>query len=508
YTYKPDSNLLLSVTDDTANPKGFNDGNTQNDDFEYDNNGNMTVDKNKNIKNITYNHLNLPTKILFGNSNYITYLYTSSGQKMEKIVYENNDRTTTDYINGFQYKTFPSGDGGLVFFPHAEGYVNVNESYKLTESSLYNYVFNYTDHLGNIRMSYTQTPTGALSILEVNHYYPFGLKHTNYNSDKRLYVRESVASKIKPVTPLFPLVYNYKYNGKEYQDELELNVYTMDARNYDPAIARWFVIDPITHFSATTYGAFNDNPIFWADPSGMAGEHYDWEKKSYVDSSGKTVSFEQAMAGNGLNSDGSEKKNANNETENTSDNTSNIHPKDAFGYEAKYPRTVQIMKQLHDFVKKNPSILKSLNKYSGYSTMQILDQLKYSEGRLVLTIEDLSWHKLQPDGVTMGNSTDSRIEIEIVKHLEILSNNEDIQSYSFYVATIILHEFVHAGRIANKLDKYNETEEMGTAWERKTFNGNTINHITSKDFYHKFNWNLNNYKSITLPINITPFLKN
>lgn len=50
YAYKPDSNLLLSVTDDTANPKGFNDGNTQNDDFEYDNNGNMTVDKTKTSK--------------------------------------------------------------------------------------------------------------------------------------------------------------------------------------------------------------------------------------------------------------------------------------------------------------------------------------------------------------------------------------------------------------------------------------------------------------------------
>ncbi|CCB70045.1 Rhs family protein precursor [Flavobacterium branchiophilum FL-15] len=245
YAYKPDSNLLLSVTDDTANPKGFNDGNTQNDDFEYDNNGNMTVDKNKDIKNITYNHLNLPTKILFGNSNYITYIYTASGQKVNKVVNEAGVITTTDYINGFQYKTLPSGDGGLVFFPHAEGYVNVNKSYKLTESSLYNYVFNYTDHLGNIRMSYTQTPTGALSILEENHYYPFGLKHTNYNSDKRLYVRESVASKIKPVTPLFPLVYNYKYQGQERQDELGLNWDSFKWRNYDYAIGRFMSIDPL-----------------------------------------------------------------------------------------------------------------------------------------------------------------------------------------------------------------------------------------------------------------------
>ncbi|WP_044032248.1 RHS repeat domain-containing protein [Flavobacterium branchiophilum] len=190
---------------------------------------------------------------------------------MNKVVNEAGVITTTDYINGFQYKTLPSGDGGLVFFPYAEGYVNVNKSYKLTESSLYNYVFNYTDHLGNIRMSYTQTPTGSLSILEENHYYPFGLKHTNYNSDKRLYVRESVASKIKPVTPLFPLVYNYKYNGKELQDELGLNMYDYGARNYDPAIGRWMNIDPLAekYRRWTPYNYCVDNPMRFIDPDGM-----------------------------------------------------------------------------------------------------------------------------------------------------------------------------------------------------------------------------------------------
>ncbi|WP_260439080.1 RHS repeat domain-containing protein [Flavobacterium branchiophilum] len=269
YTYN--YNQLMGVADSTNNPNGFKDSNTEGDDYRYDLNGNMTMDLNKNITSITYNHLNLPTKILFGEMNSILYFYTASGQKVNKVVNEAGVITTTDYINGFQYKTLPSGDGGLVFFPHAEGYVNVNESYKLTESSLFNYVFNYTDHLGNIRMSYTQTPTGALSILEENHYYPFGLKHTNYNSDKRLYVRESVSSKIKPVTPLFPLVYNYKYNGKEWQDELGLNVTAMDFRQYDSAIGRFYGMDTLTElypdFSPYRFG-FN-NPNYWSDPTGL-----------------------------------------------------------------------------------------------------------------------------------------------------------------------------------------------------------------------------------------------
>jgi len=47
---------LTSVYDITTNDAGFKKGNTtQNDDFEYDNNGNLIVDRNKNITNITYN---------------------------------------------------------------------------------------------------------------------------------------------------------------------------------------------------------------------------------------------------------------------------------------------------------------------------------------------------------------------------------------------------------------------------------------------------------------------
>jgi hypothetical protein len=42
----------------------------------------------------------------------------------------------------------------------------------------------------------------------------------------------------------------------------------MDFRMYDPAIGRFNGIDPVTHFSQGTSVAFDNNPIFWADPSG------------------------------------------------------------------------------------------------------------------------------------------------------------------------------------------------------------------------------------------------
>ncbi len=68
----------------------------------------------------------------------------------------------------------------------------------------------------------------------------------------------------------------YGYNGVEENDELGLNMLSMDLRQYDPAIARWTSIDPVTHHSNSTYNAFDNNPVFWADPSGADAQKIDF----------------------------------------------------------------------------------------------------------------------------------------------------------------------------------------------------------------------------------------
>ncbi len=287
YLYDTDNkNQLLRVFDATANPGGFKDDTDGTDinidinedpDYKYDLNGNMTTDSNKGILEITYNHLNLPTEIVFSNGK-INYLYNAVGQKVSKKVTQGSLITNTDYLSGFQYK-----NNFLQFFPHAEGYVNATQN---GIGYTFHYVFNFTDHLGNIRLSYSQDPaTNVLKIIEENHYYPFGLKHSGYNSDRMMYVKEGSFLKIKPAPPLFVTSYDYKYNGKEYQDELGLNMYDYGARNYDPALGRWMNIDPLAENSRrwTPYNYAYNNPIYFVDPDGMQAERaIDLEKEAEI----------------------------------------------------------------------------------------------------------------------------------------------------------------------------------------------------------------------------------
>jgi RHS repeat-associated protein len=265
YGYAANSNQLRSVYDQSFKTDGFKDGPSSSSidlDYDYDAFGNLIKDRNKGIpqNGIKYNHLNLPTSITFDNGSTITYLYNAVGAKLEKKVSTTSSTESTlvnatDYVGGFQYK-----DNDLQFFPTAEGYVSVIEGPK------FNYVFNYTDHLGNIRLSYTQSGT-ELKIMEENHYYPFGLKHSNYNTDIARLTKSADGISVI-VRPTERSDYQYKYNGKELQDELGLNMYAMDARMYDPAIARWVVQDPVLHYNMSPYNAFDNNPVFWADPSG------------------------------------------------------------------------------------------------------------------------------------------------------------------------------------------------------------------------------------------------
>lgn len=253
YTYKSSSsNQLAKVSDNPITAtSGFKDGTNTGDDYTYDPNGNLQTDQNKNITAITYNHLNLPLKVTFGTTGNITYIYNAVGQKVQKTVTVITPASTTitNYLGGYQYQGVNGVTPSLQFFPTTEGYVK-------NASGVYSYVFNYTDHLGNVRLSYSDSDKNGqiatTEILEESNYYPFGLKHNGYTG-----------------TNLQP-GYKYKYNGKELQDELGLNTYAYGWRDYDPTIGRFLKIDRFAekYMEKTPYNYAANNPIYYIDVAG------------------------------------------------------------------------------------------------------------------------------------------------------------------------------------------------------------------------------------------------
>jgi len=281
YQDNDNSNRLSTVTDSSINYGGYPE--VQGTTIGYDLNGNMTSHEDKGILELKYNHLNLLEKLIFSSTymirNYVTgeyeiknvkvdHTYGADGTKRrKKYTYfapkNSTERTTTtDYLDGFQYTVNYLGTVSLDLVPTAEGYFDFKSNW---------YIYNYTDHLGNVRLSYRKDYLGNAYPVDENNYYPFGLKHEGYNNSGG------------------NAAYQYKYNGKELQ--LESGMYDYGARMYMPDLGRWGVVDPLAEtsrrWSPYTY-AYN-NPIRFIDPDGRQNE--DWVKR------GNQIFFDASVTG-------------------------------------------------------------------------------------------------------------------------------------------------------------------------------------------------------------------
>lgn len=122
-TYNYDTgngNQLMRVTD-ASTAEGFKNGTNTGDDYDYDDNGNLINDLNKNISLIEYNHLDLVTRVTFADAKKIEFTYDASGSKLQMKYINGGITTTTDYLGNFQYV-----NNLLQFFSTPEGYVEHN----------------------------------------------------------------------------------------------------------------------------------------------------------------------------------------------------------------------------------------------------------------------------------------------------------------------------------------------------------------------------------------------
>ena len=221
----------------------FKDGIDLPTEYEYDENGNLTKDLNKNITAIQYNCLNLPSRVMFANGNSISYLYDAAGRKLRTVHVLEGDSVTTDYCGNVVYE-----NGVPQILLTEVGYVS------LTDGKYHYYL---KDHQGNNRVVVAEEGT----IEEVNHYYPFG----------------GVFSSTGDAQP-------YKYNGKELDRKGGLDWYDYGARYYDAALGRWHVVDPMAeeYYSISPYEYCNNSPIIYIDPTGMLYTGYTVDRNGYI----------------------------------------------------------------------------------------------------------------------------------------------------------------------------------------------------------------------------------
>ncbi|MEY8720861.1 RHS repeat-associated core domain-containing protein [Bacteroides stercorirosoris] len=227
-------NQLKSV-DDVATSSAYNNGFefrngiTSSQEYDYDKNGNLTQDLNKDISKIEYNLLNLPLKVTFKDGSTFNYIYGGNGVKLKTIHKIGGTTTTTEYCSNVIY------ENGIAKRLLTEvGYITLSDK----KSHYY-----LQDHQGNNRVVINESG----SVEEVNHYYPFGGLYTN-------------STNVQP----------YKYNGKELDTKKGLNWYDYGARMYDAAVGRWHAVDPLAEkfYVVSPYVYCLNDPVKHVDPDG------------------------------------------------------------------------------------------------------------------------------------------------------------------------------------------------------------------------------------------------
>lgn len=210
----------------------------------YDQNGNETSEPHRYIAT-TYNLLNLPKQIIWGGSvnRKISYFYTFNGEKLRKTVEDNGTITKVDYCGPFVYET-ASGVRSLKYIltPHGRA---------VKTGSTWDFEYNITDHLGNVRVVMHKGTNGLAAMLKETQYYPMGMEMS------QLSVGSGTTNK-------------YQYNGKELQDDFGLYWYDYGARFYDPMLGRFHTVDPkaTNYYFQSPYAYAANNPIRFIDKNG------------------------------------------------------------------------------------------------------------------------------------------------------------------------------------------------------------------------------------------------
>lgn len=204
--------------------------------YTYQPNGNLLTDNNERITNINYyTFLNQPSQIDVSGMGDIKYKYDGAGT-LFKTAYSTGE--TWDYLGNLIYKT-----GALYQVANPEG-----RAYY--ENSKWNYEYFLTDHLGNVRSTFTTDGVGSLTQKSINDFDPFGVRNNTGLANNT--------------------INRFEYQGKEKESTFGLNSINLGARSYNPTIGRMDKVDLLSDKMpfVSTYSSNFNNPLGFLDKDG------------------------------------------------------------------------------------------------------------------------------------------------------------------------------------------------------------------------------------------------
>ncbi len=281
------------ILTDNGDAFDFRDGADEDAEYEYDANGNMTVDLNRGIKEIEYDVSNRPLSVTFSTrpaEQRTKYLRDASGRKL-RTTYQTSRFLSLgpddlwhvdtlelnpgiwDHIGGLRPLSSPgfgdavgswNGDkvqpaenmlwntdftrdycGDIIYKDGEIERILTDNGYAVPDSAGgYDYYYYVKDYQGNIRAVLDEED----NVMESNGYYPYGMPYAdNYFS-------------VQP----------YEYGGKELDRANGLDMYDFEARHYDPVVPHFITMDELCekYPSISPYAYCAGNPIRYVDPDG------------------------------------------------------------------------------------------------------------------------------------------------------------------------------------------------------------------------------------------------
>ena len=157
--------------------------------------------------------------------------------------------------NGYLLWAFVNGAAPYAYSKSESGFYQRTLSSKAYE--LTNHLANVLETVSDKKLLNSINGAGvdhySADVLTYSDYYPFGMQMPGRNGG---------------------VEHRFGFNGMEIEKEItgNNNHYTTDFRQYDPTTGRWTSLDPLMsqfpHISA--FAAYNNNPILFVDPTGLA----------------------------------------------------------------------------------------------------------------------------------------------------------------------------------------------------------------------------------------------